>query len=427
MENSVTYLFNNQQQVTYSDSANLTAFSRLRTAEAKLLGEYRYMYGTGTVYEMNDLTAGAGAITMDLARNCALATTTTANGDRAVRQTKKYHSYIAGTSNVCFITFTLNQPKTNLQQMVGLYDDNNGIFFRMNQTTAEVVIRKNSVDVEVVNQANWNKDKLDGSLNENPSGYAIDFTKSQILYIDYQWLGVGRVRMGFVINGLPIIVHEFYHSNIVTEVYMYQASFPCRWEIKNIGVTSSNSSMMFICAAVYCEGADSETGFLRSTSTGTSSVSVTSANSANGRIVLAFRLKNTLASKPNRAYAILKNYSIVSDQDLAFKLIVLPGSVALANSPTWSNVEGLGWCEYTKDAALSGTWTSLTYKVLDSQFAVGTTNNKSGSAISGLIENRTNAIYQNYDSSDSEILAIVAYRLNTDANVRASFQWLEMK
>ena len=420
----MTYLFNNA--IKYDDTVNLSAFSRVRTAEAHLLGEYRYMYGVGTVYEMNDLLAGSGSITMDFARDCAIGTVGTASGDRIVRQTKKYHPYIPGTSNQTFITFTLSASKANLQQLVGMYDDYNGIFFRMNQLVGEVVIRKNGTDTEVVTQANWNKDRLNPDLGLNPSHKTIDFTKSQILYLDYQWLGVGRVRIGFVINGVPIIVHEFYHSNQVTEVYMYQPSLPCRWEMRNIGNVASSSSMMIICAAVYCEGSDTETGFLRGISTGTTTVPVTSVNSTNGRGVLAIRLKNTLSGKPNKAMAILKNFSFVSDQDTLYKLVVLPGSAALG-TVTWNSIDGLGWCEYVKDFAMDANWTNLPYKVIDAQFATGNGNNKSGSVVSGLTEFRTNAIFQNFDSTDSEILAVIAFRLTSDANVRSSMQWLEIK
>lgn len=201
----MSYLFSSEQEVkndvggslsTYlGDSANLTAFSRLRTAEARLLGDYRYMYGSGTSVQMNDLTATGGTLTSDQARNCYIGAVTTTSGSRVVRQTKKYHPYTSGTSTMGLVTFVMNPAKTNLVQAVGMFDDLNGIFFRMNGTTPQFVIRKNGTDVEVVDQSSWNQ----SSMNY------LDFSKAQILIIDYQWLGVGRVRVGFVHNGVPTL------------------------------------------------------------------------------------------------------------------------------------------------------------------------------------------------------------------------------
>lgn len=45
-----------------------------------------------------------------------------------------------------------------------------------------------------------------------------------------------------------------------------------------------------------------------------------------------------------------------------------------------------------------------------------------------LNNNRSSAIYQNYDSTDSMIIAIVAYRIpNDNAVMRAALNWIEFK
>ena len=417
-------------KISFDDSPSLTAFSRARTAEARLLLESRYQYGAGTSTEMNDKIVGAGTLVADQPRNCYLANVTTASGDRVVRQTRQYAPYIAGTSNIGMITFTMNPAKSGLRQSVGMFDDYNGFIFRLNQTIPEFVIRKNLVDNEVVNQSNWNLDKLDGSKNNmNKSGILVDFTKSQILVIDYQWLGVGRVRIGFVIGGNIIYCHEFKHANLITEVYTNQPSLPCRWEIENISATSTPSTLMMICCAVYCEGSDSETGFSRSVSTGTTPVSLNTANSSNGYGILAIRLKNTLVGKPNHALARLKTWSILSNTDMQYKIVILSGKSVLANpNATWTSVPGYGWCEYIKDFALSATWNSTdNYSVIIDDFASGASGNSSGQNSVGTLDNRSNAIYQNYDSSDSQILAIIGYRVSQDASVKCAMSWTEVK
>lgn len=423
----MSHLFDNN--VSLEPNLQLSAFNRLRTANARLLGEYRYMYGSGTSVEVVDKLVGSGTMVKDQPRNCYLARVGTDSGAVAIRQTRQYHPYIAGTSNIGMLTFTMGAAKSGLQQSVGMFDDLNGFIFRMNGTVAELVIRKNGVDAEVVTQSNWNGDRLDGSMNRfNTSGVTADWTKSQILVIDYQWLGIGKVRIGFV-NGDNIVpVHTFYHANKVTEVYTNQPSLPCRWEIKNTGTTASQSELMVICAAVYCEGSDNETGFSRSISTDGTTINVTAANAANGKGILAVRLKNVLEGKPCHALARLKNLSIYTTNDINYKVVILSGMSAIANAPTWTDTPGYGWCEYIKDFTLSPTWNSTEdYQVLIDDFAIGTVGNSSTSFSPSMVDNRSSMITQNYDATDSQILAVIAYRISADATVKASLSWMEIR
>lgn len=428
----MTYMI--QNKISYDDSANLTAFGRLRTSDTRLLGEYRYMYSDETtVLEMNDKLSGSGTITPDLQRNCYLANVTTASGDKVIRQTKQYHPYIAGTSNLCSITFKMDTAKVNLVQSVGMFDDSNGIFFRMNGLTPEVVIRKNGTDNEVIPRSQWNTDRLDGSNNQyNPSGINMVWNNCQILSIDYQWLGVGRVRIGFATNGNFTVVHKFEHANVTSEVYMNQPSLPCRWEISNSGTVTSNSQLMLICAAVYCEGSDTETGYSKSISTANSSFSVTVANSnANGFGVLAIRMKNQIGGKPNRAFGRLKHWNMSSTEDIQYKIAILPDSSFISNTTVWSNTSGLGWCEYTKGFSLSPNWQANTsYSIIVDDYVLGAggtgTNISSGINSLSSLDNRSDSFYQNFNSDNSQILAIIAYRLAADAIVRANLNWLEI-
>lgn len=428
MENYMSYLFSAEQEIkndvgnplsTYvADSANLTAFSRMRVSEARLLGDYRYMYGSGTSIMMNDLTATGGTLVADQPRNCYIASVTTANGSRVVRQTKKYHPYTSGTSTLGMITFVMNPGKTNLVQAVGMFDDLNGVFFRMNGLTPEFVIRKNGVDVEVVSQANWNQSTLS----------YLDFSKAQILIIDYQWLGVGRVRIGFVHNGVPVYGHHFNHSNIVTEVYMNQPSLPFRWEIYNSGSTATISSLMMICASAYVEGTVGINSFTKAVSTGIASeVSVAGTQGTTGVALLALKLSDTLLGKPNRSYDILRSFSIITSVDVGYKVVILPDSSKFLNTPTWTNVPGYGWSQYSVGLNMASGWsTDNNYVVLKDGFAVGASKATSASVV--VDENPINAIYQNYDSNNSQVLAIIAQRLGTtDAICRASIEWLEIK
>lgn len=168
--------------VTILDSAINSAFGRLRTANTRLLGEFRHKYGTLGPVEILTRFANGGSQTINLAQAHSTVNVTTVNGSRALRQSRRYHSYIPGTTNLAYISFKLSSAKANLQQMVGLFDDADGIFFRMNGLTPEMVIRKAGVDTEVVPQANWNQDRLDGT---GPSARTISWDHAQIFALDY--------------------------------------------------------------------------------------------------------------------------------------------------------------------------------------------------------------------------------------------------
>lgn len=406
----------NPIEIRFGDTANLTAFSRLRVSEARCIGDYRYMYSQGTSALVNDFTSTGGTITSDFTRNCVLLATTGSVNSRAVRQTKKYHPYISGTSNVAYATFVMNQPIDGLQQMVGLFDDLNGIFFRMNGTTPEFVVRKGGTDVSVVPRINWNEDKL----------LHLDFSKAQILFIDYQWLGVGRIRVGFVDGGIPVICHEFYHNNQITEVYMQQPSLPVRYEIKNTSTTGSTSTLMAICSAVYCEGSANPISYNKAVSSGATAVPTT----ATGNIVLAVRLRNALVGKHNRAIVKLAGYSLFTSSDCLYKILILPNSSVLANTPTWTAVPGYSWSEYTTNVPLASNWAANNdFHVLADSFASGSGGGYGTTPIQTINDNENNAIYQNYDSTDSQILAVVGITGSggNPSNLRASLSWTEFK
>lgn len=421
----MTFLFDDA--IRYDDSPNLDAFGGLRVTNARIIGEYRIVTGTASVLEYDQLVAGSGARNTNINKKQVELSVTTASGDRVVHQSRQYHPYIAGTSNKYVMTFKMDQGKTNQQQMVGCFDDLNGIFFRMNGTIPEVVIRKGGVDTEVVPRTQWNKDCLDGSMNEfNQSGITADFTKCHILLIDFQWLGVGRVRIGFVIDGKLIYVHEFNHANTTDEVYMYGAALPVRWEIKNTGTVASLSQLNAICAGVYCEGSESELGFTCSVSTDGTTQNVS--NTTDGQCLLAIRLKNTINNQPVRLLARLKEWALYSTNDAQYKIVILNDATKFATTPTWTAVPGRSACEYTKAVAMAPGWAAdNNYSVLVDGFAQGAVGAGSGTNSLRQVDNINNTISQNYDSTGSLILAVVAYKLANNSDMKASVVWTEIR
>ena len=95
--------------------------------------------------------------------------------------------------------------------------------------------------------------------------------------IDYEWLGVGRVRVGFIIDGLIKYCHYFNHSNddTFTSVYMSSPNLPLRYDIQSDG--TNPGELDHICSTVISEGGIEQTGTLRSVDNGTTEVVATNA------------------------------------------------------------------------------------------------------------------------------------------------------
>ncbi len=231
----------------------LDAFGRVRISTPLTLFDSTNRYESDPHFDTS--TSTGGSITHLPNESTVRMDVTTASGSEVVRQTYRSFPYQPGKSLLILTTFVMNTAKTGLRQRVGYFSTQNGLYFQQNDSTVSFVLRSytsGSVDnSREVTQANWNGDKLDGT---GKSGYTIDLTKSQILFIDIEWLGVGSVRCGFVIEGKFIVAHTFHNANIYSAVYMTTATLPVRYEITNTSVTASSSSLKQICSTVMSEG-----------------------------------------------------------------------------------------------------------------------------------------------------------------------------
>jgi hypothetical protein len=148
----------------------------------------------------------------------------------------------------------MSASKAGLTQRVGYYGVDNGYYLEQAGSVVSFVERS-SVTGSVINtpiaQSSWNGDKLDGT---GASGITLDLTKAQILWMDLEWLGVGSVRMGFVINGQFILCHTFQHANVIASTYITTASLPLRYEIFNTAGTTGASTLKQVCSTVISEG-----------------------------------------------------------------------------------------------------------------------------------------------------------------------------
>ena len=234
---------------------SLDAFGRQRVSNPLTLFDSSHRYRDNGLW--NTLTASGGAATFSVNEGLVNLTTTTTSGSKVYRETTKVFSYQPGKSLLVMTTFVFDSAKANLRQRVGYYGDANGMYLELDGAGGTILsfVERSSVsgaltETKVV-QSDWNIDPMNGS---GPSGIQLDITKAQILWMDIEWLGLGTVRLGFVIDGKFILCHEFEHANLITSTYITTASLPLRYEIENTGATASNSTLKQICSTVLSEG-----------------------------------------------------------------------------------------------------------------------------------------------------------------------------
>jgi hypothetical protein len=250
---------NNVGGVSYNDAGNISAsidaFGRLRVSNPFTLFDGALRYRDDR-FKWDQVDTGNGVSTF-LPNESSVIMTVSGNGDSAIRQSKQVFSYQPGKSLLTMATFVMNTPTAGLRQRVGYFGERNGVYFEIDGTDINLVIRKytsGSVDdtTEKINRSTWNGDKMDGQGGQsNISGVTLDLTKVQIFWCDVEWLGAGSVRCGFVINGQFIVCHIFHHANIFDKVYMTTASLPVRYELSSTGAAGT---MRAICSTVISEG-----------------------------------------------------------------------------------------------------------------------------------------------------------------------------
>jgi hypothetical protein len=236
--------------IKFADTASIDAFSRARVSNPTALFYGQHQYKIDDLRWDNALT-GAATITHDANESLVDMNVTTASGDKVIYQSLDYLRYQPGKSQQIFMTFVAGAVEANLEQRIGYFDDDNGIFLELADASTVQLVRRTKTSGAVVDneitQANWNVDKFDGT---GPSGVTLDFTKDQILVIDAQWLGVGRVRVGFDVNGLVFWAHHFNHANIIDVPYTQAFNLPVRFEIETTGVIGGAKTLKAICAVL---------------------------------------------------------------------------------------------------------------------------------------------------------------------------------
>jgi hypothetical protein len=237
---------------TAPTSTALDAFGRQRVSNPLTLFDSSHRYGDNGLWATS--TATGGAATFNTNQGLVDLTVNSTSGSKVHRETLKVFAYEPGKSLLILNTFVFNAAKAGLRQRVGYFGASNGIYLEQDGTDIYFV-KRSLVTGSVVNtrvaKADWNVDRLDGT---GPSKLTLDLSKAQILFTDIEWLGVGTVRIGFIIDGKFIHCHSFQHANVISSTYITTACLPLRYEIENTAGTTGSSTLKQICSTVISEG-----------------------------------------------------------------------------------------------------------------------------------------------------------------------------
>ena len=366
-----------------------------------------------------EYTASGGSTSYQQSRASTSLLSGTSNGGRALRQTKRYFNYQPGKSQLIFTTYNFHGEQANVSKRVGYFDDSDGIFLELNESLAgdpvySIVIRSSVTGATTpisVPQSGWNIDPLDGT---GPSGKALNPNAACILIIDFEWLGVGQVRVGFDFGGETIYAHRFSHSNEVTSVYMRTPNLPVRWEIVNTAAASGTPNMEAICCSVQSEGGLNPLSVQRTISRGAVGANVDTTL----RSMLAIRLKPSY----NRATVLplLASAITTGSSNYLGQLILNP---TFGTTPTWTNVLNSP-IQYSTTASTLANGT-----VMSEFYGISTSPGKSGSASLTNTADLTSVLTLASDYAGTQDILALGVRTLSGSDTAAMFaimDWLEL-
>jgi hypothetical protein len=411
-------------KVMFTDCADKDAFYRLRVSEPNTLFEGSTIYDANMLFFDNDLTANA-SITgpTGAAMTLSVSAASTAN-QYAARQTHFYAHYQPGKSLCAYFSFCFGAAVSGITRRVGLYDVNNTLTnlplngVVLEQTLAGLewrVYQGDGVNYQSAAQASWNVDPLNGS---GPSGITLDPTNNLLGFVDLEWLGVGRVRVGFFVNGVPVICHTFNNSNF-TVPYLNNPLLPIRYEIRKTDNSAATATFRTVCCTILSEGGYDPIGINRTFQSPALSLSGNQVKSC-----LALRLRDAYP----RAILSPLSVEIVSNlggNAIAFYSVYLwrPSSSSVPSGASWTNIDTYSMAEYTATDLYSQMTADTGIYTLIEKASVTFTTRTAFSTINNALLIAQSSV----NRSNRDIILIVIDNNSTGTNrtYSALFSWKE--
>ena len=397
---------------------SLDAFGRLRVSNPETVFDSQMEYDTQPLLWVENLVSG-GTVTHLPDESAADLTIPVTSGASVIRQTREFFRYQPGKSQQIFCTGVLGTAQANTNKLIGYGETKNGVFFGQDGGGTYVLLRSNSggsiSDARKVYQADWSKDKLDGT---GPSGVTADWTKAQIFTVDLEWLGVGQVRVGVAISGQLITAHTFTNANEQNTTYMTTANLPVRYEITNTGTAAAPATLKQICSQVTTEGgADNLQAF--PFSRGAISVAIPN-GAANAQMLFAQRHKLTFNGVENRG----------KFEPLRYEVNAIGGTVysevhyvpILDGTETWTSDGPYSIMESSQDVGQGFT----NGFVVEASVAAAGSGKQTGTTERRGLSNRL-PYGLDIDGANAVIIGVTFYALTNNVTADVSFHWRETR
>lgn len=319
-------------KVSLQDSTSRDAFGRLRISDQYTQFDNKQLFERQDHVWISSSVNGASVV-YDASRVSTTISASTTSGSLAIVQSKKYFFYQPGKSNLCHFTFKMDDGAVGIRKRIGLFDQNDGIFLEQSGTSAFWVLRSSIGGTVVdsrIEQSSWDVDTFDG---RGPSGHQINLAKTQLAFIDYQWLGVGRVRVGFGIEGEDLVAHEFLNNNSKYTAYMKSPNLAFRYEIENL-VGGNTGTLEQICFAVGSEGGIERSGDIHAADRGSTGISF---NSGSAVPVISLRIN----SNRKGTNLIIDKISLLCSTGANFRYgLYLNPTISGSDGANWQSVSG---------------------------------------------------------------------------------------
>jgi hypothetical protein len=396
----------------FGDNASSDAFGRLRVGLPVTLFDGKFLYDKQPQFYDEVMSIGTSTF---VPNDSLITMSTSGDGGFVIRQTTSRFNYQPGKSMFCVYTFVA-APETNIIKRIGSfqslsaapYTPTDGLYLEIgsNGPSFNVVKTQGTLNSLTIPQSAWNIDKLDGT---GASGLSIDFTKGQILAIDFEWLGLGRVRFGFFLQGKLYYAHQVTNFNALQAPYMTSPNQPVRYEIRQSGAGSG--TLKQICASVVEEGTEEVLGVAVT-------ASLSSAVTVQNNImtpILAVRVNPQFS---NLAF-LGKTFDLYNTDNTTNILYKVYRNPSFNTSLNWQNIENsyLQFAIGSNTITLSGGFSLYSGYVPKSQ---GTAAGTGGVEITSLFGRFGTKI-----NSDPDTLVVAGMGLGASATVFASFNAIQ--
>lgn len=389
--------------MTDESDATIDAFKRLRVSQPFTIFDASPPWTSHAALFNSKINGQGGSV--ERKETNTLLTCGNDKGSYVIDQTWEYFPHQCGKSQLVMITIDFGETDPRFIKRAGLFDDEVGVFFAVDGRGLACCARFGPQETLIFRPKTT--------------------CNARIFFFDFQWLGIGRVRMGVVEDGIPKTLHNFIDYNTAM---MQSAALPIRFSINRVmndedilmapslsasPSSSCYASMRALNAVVITEGGKLANGYQFSITNGDVGCRV-------GRKmvpIISVRLKKRFAGHINRIFAKMQKAMVIASHDVSFQVVYNSKLIGCI----WQSVTKTSGMEY--DIAASDFQDGV---VIFSGYCIRNLSSAPGMIDFELSDKRPLGV--DIDGEQSVIISIVASRIGSKSSiVYGGFTWKEIQ